>query len=73
LMRSILKQDVLGEARASYWKFFMEAATRYRHVFDSAMTLAVMGFHFQTLTKKICGTEIEPLPSPLQVGYETSE
>jgi radical SAM superfamily enzyme YgiQ (UPF0313 family) len=73
LMRSILKQGVLGEARASYWKFFVEAATRYRHVFDTAMTLAVMGFHFQTLTKKICGTEIEPLTSPLQVGYETSE
>ncbi len=73
VFRSILKQGVLGEGRASYWKFFMEAATRYRHVFDTAMTLAVMGFHFQTLTRRICGTEIEPLISPLQVSYETSE
>ncbi len=73
LVRSMVKQGVLGESRATYWKFFMEAATRYRHVFDTAITLAVMGFHFQTLTRKICGTEIEPAARPLQVRYETSE
>ena len=72
-MRSILKQGVLGEAPASYWMFLMEAAQRCRRVFDTGMTPAVTGFHFQTLTKKICGTEIEPLTSPLQVGYETSD
>ena len=54
LARSILKQGVLGEARASYWKFFFEAATRYRHAFDTAITLAIMGYHFQTLTRTVC-------------------
>ena len=52
--RSILKQGVLGEARASYWKFFLKAATRYRHAFDTAITLAVMGYHFQVLTRAVC-------------------
>jgi len=57
LGRSILKQGVLGEARASYWKFFLQAATRYRHAFDTAITLAIMGYHFQTLTRLVCDAE----------------
>ncbi len=57
LARSILKQGVLGEARSSYWKFFLEAATRYRHVFDTAIMLAIMGYHFQTLTRDVCEIE----------------
>jgi radical SAM superfamily enzyme YgiQ (UPF0313 family) len=55
--RSILKQGVLGDARASYWKFLLEAVTRYRHVFDTAITLAIMGYHFQVLTRDVCGTD----------------
>jgi radical SAM superfamily enzyme YgiQ (UPF0313 family) len=54
LARSILKQGVFGEARVSYWKFFLEAATRYRHSFDTAITLSIMGYHFQTLTRDVC-------------------
>ncbi len=57
LGRSILKQGVLSEGRARYWKFFLEAATRYRHAFDTAITLAIMGYHFQTLTRLVCDTE----------------
>src|SRR5216684_8622504 len=55
LARSILKQGILGEARTSYWKFFFEAATRYRHAFDTAIMLAIMGYHFQTLTREVVG------------------
>ena len=50
----MVQQGLLGEARASYWKFFLQAATRYRHAFDTAITLAIMGHHFQTLTRVIC-------------------
>jgi len=53
-VRSILKQGVFGDSRRSYWKFFLEAATRYRHTFDTAITLAIMGYHFQTLTRDVC-------------------
>ena len=51
--RSILKQGVFGESRSSYWKFLLEAATRYRHAFDTAMTLAIMGYHFEMLTRMV--------------------
>jgi radical SAM superfamily enzyme YgiQ (UPF0313 family) len=54
LVRSILKQGVFGDSRASYWKFFLEAATRYHHAFDTAITLAIMGYHFQKLTRMYC-------------------
>ncbi len=57
LARSMLKQGVLDESRWIYWKFFLEAATRYRHAFDRAITLAIMGYHFQTLTRIVCGPE----------------
>lgn len=53
LMRSILKQGLLGDTRASYWKFFLKAATRYRHAFGTAITLAIMGYHFQVLTRRV--------------------
>ncbi len=48
---SVLLQGVYGKARLSYWKFLFSAATRYRHSFGSAMTLAVMGYHFQRMTQ----------------------
>ncbi|MFQ5724703.1 MAG: B12-binding domain-containing radical SAM protein, partial [Terriglobia bacterium] len=57
LGRSIVKQGLLGEARRDYWKFLLEAATRYRHAFDTAITLAIMGHHFQTLTAVYCKSE----------------
>lgn len=44
--RSVVKQGMLGNARASYWKFLIDAATRYRHAFGTAVTLAILGYHF---------------------------
>jgi radical SAM superfamily enzyme YgiQ (UPF0313 family) len=55
--RSIVKQGVLSRDRAAYWKFLIDAATRYRDSFDTAMTLAVMGYHFQTLTRIACHSD----------------
>ncbi|MGH9397069.1 MAG: B12-binding domain-containing radical SAM protein [Terriglobia bacterium] len=57
LARSFVKQGVLSESRTSYWKFVMKAAVRYRKQFDTAMTLAVMGYHFQMLTRMILEAE----------------
>ncbi|MGB8261508.1 MAG: B12-binding domain-containing radical SAM protein [Terracidiphilus sp.] len=53
LVNSVLRQGIFGRAKWSYWKFFASAATRYRHCFGSAMTLAVMGHHFQVITRKM--------------------
>lgn len=57
LCRSVVKQDVFGNARASYWKFLLDAATRYRHAFGPAVTLAIMGYHFAAVTKEVCQTD----------------
>jgi radical SAM superfamily enzyme YgiQ (UPF0313 family) len=53
LLTSIVRQGVFGPQRWSYWKFLASAATRYRHCFGAAMTLAVMGYHFQVMTRKL--------------------
>ena len=52
--RSIVRQGVFGNARASYWKFLIHAATRYRHAFGTAVTLAIMGYHFHAMTEEVC-------------------
>jgi len=54
--RSVVKQGLLGDDRASYWKFLINAATRYRHAFGTAGTLAIMGYHFYTVTEETCRT-----------------
>ena len=34
-------------------QFLLTVATRYRHCVGPAMTLAVMGYHFQVMTRKL--------------------
>jgi radical SAM superfamily enzyme YgiQ (UPF0313 family) len=61
---SILRQGVFGRQRWSYWKFLLTVATRYRHCIGAAMTLAVMGYHFQVMTRRLsgeAGTPVAPL------------
>jgi len=50
---SLVRQGVFGRQRWSYWKFLLTAATRYRYCFGVAMTLAVMGYHFQVMTNEL--------------------
>ena len=57
LCRSIVKQGILGNARASYWKLLIDAATRYRHAFGTAVTLAILGYHFNAVTEEACRTD----------------
>ena len=51
-----MKQGIFGNARASYWKFLIAAATRYRHAFGTAVTLAILGYHFNAVTEEACRT-----------------
>ena len=53
---SIVRQGVFGPQRRSYWRFVFTVATRYRHCVGAAMTLAVMGYHFQVMTQKLSKT-----------------
>jgi hypothetical protein len=48
---------MLGDARVSYWKFLIVAATRYHHAFGAAVTLAIMGYHFCAVTEQVCQTD----------------
>ena len=76
LVTSIVRQGVFGRQRWSYWKFFAAAATRYRHSFGTAMTLAVMGYHFQVMTRKLSKFKLPALPSAAnqaEMPAETSE
>jgi hypothetical protein len=57
LLRSMVKQGLLGHTRSSYWKFFFDAATRYRYAFGTAITLAIMGYHFQIVTEQVLQSE----------------
>jgi radical SAM superfamily enzyme YgiQ (UPF0313 family) len=57
MVSSIVRQGVLGRGRLSYWRFVLTAATRYRQSFGMAMTLAVMGHHFQVMTERMIETE----------------
>jgi radical SAM superfamily enzyme YgiQ (UPF0313 family) len=50
---SLVRQGVFGTQRWSYWKFLLTVATRYRHCVGVAMTLSVMGYHFQVMTRRL--------------------
>jgi hypothetical protein len=57
---SIVRQGVFGRQRWSYWKFLLTVATRYRHCVGTAMTLAVMGYHLQVMTRRLSGNSGSP-------------
>jgi radical SAM superfamily enzyme YgiQ (UPF0313 family) len=52
---SIIRQGVFGRQRWTYWKFLSTVSTRYPHCLGTAMTLAVMGYHFQVMTDRLTG------------------
>jgi radical SAM superfamily enzyme YgiQ (UPF0313 family) len=57
LGRSMVKQGLLTHGRKAYWKLFFEALTHYPHAFGTAITLAIMGYHFQRITERVCAEE----------------
>jgi len=72
LANSIVRQGVLGRHQWSYWKFLAEAATRYRRCFGAAMTLAVMGYHFQVMTRKL-GKAMDKAAKAAETGKDLPE
>ncbi|HEX3986011.1 MAG TPA: B12-binding domain-containing radical SAM protein [Acidobacteriaceae bacterium] len=53
LSLSVLRQGIFHRSRVSYWKFVFTAALRHPRQFGAAMTMAVMGYHFQTMTDRL--------------------
>jgi radical SAM superfamily enzyme YgiQ (UPF0313 family) len=66
---SMLKQGILDEGRGAYWKFLFDAATRYRHNFSTAITLAVMGYHLRVITRQVLEADVSG-PEPCVAGAE---
>ena len=58
---SIVRQGVFSRQRWSYWKFLLTVATRYRHCVGAAMTLVVMGHHFQVMTRTLSENVAPPI------------
>jgi radical SAM superfamily enzyme YgiQ (UPF0313 family) len=48
---SIIKQGIGGRDRGEYWKFLYQAYRTNRQAFSEAVTLAIMGYHFQKITE----------------------
>ncbi|HJZ12394.1 MAG TPA: DUF4070 domain-containing protein, partial [Acidobacteriota bacterium] len=48
---SIVKQGIRGSHRWEYWKFLIRAYFRNASAFSEAVTLAIMGYHFQKVTE----------------------
>jgi radical SAM superfamily enzyme YgiQ (UPF0313 family) len=71
---SIVRQGVFGRQRWSYWKFLLTAVTRYRRCFGAAMTLAVMGYHLQVMTRKLSNAMDSPVLLPaVETGLPTDD
>ena len=48
---SILRQGIGGRHRFQYWKFLFQAYRRNAAAFSDAVTLAIMGYHFEKVTE----------------------
>jgi radical SAM superfamily enzyme YgiQ (UPF0313 family) len=48
---SIFKQGLQGSHRKEYWNFLFQAYRRNAAAFSEAVTLAIMGYHFQKVTE----------------------
>ena len=58
ILSSVFRQGILDRHRLAYWRFVLTAATRYRRSFGAAMTLAIMGYHFQRITDQLCNPRL---------------
>jgi radical SAM superfamily enzyme YgiQ (UPF0313 family) len=72
---SIVRQGIFARQRWSYWKFLLTVAMRYRNCIGPAMTLAVMGYHFQIMTRRLAGNATSPVAMgnclPAETGAQT--
>jgi radical SAM superfamily enzyme YgiQ (UPF0313 family) len=53
LCRSFIRQGIFARYRKTYWKFLGSTLFRTRRHLGLAVTLAIMGHHFFTLTKRL--------------------
>jgi radical SAM superfamily enzyme YgiQ (UPF0313 family) len=59
LARSIYYLGIRGVERAHYWRLFFWALFRRPRLFPTAITLAIMGFHFRQVTELHVGGQLK--------------
>jgi radical SAM superfamily enzyme YgiQ (UPF0313 family) len=63
LFRSFIRQGIFARYRKTYWKFLGSALFRRRRHLGLAVTLAIMGHHFFTLTQRLQSDPGDRLPN----------
>ena len=58
----------LGKRAAQPPLGLLTVATRYRHCVGAAMTLAVMGYHFQVMTRRLSSNADSPVAPPAAIN-----
>lgn len=59
LFRSLVRQGIFARYRRSYWRFLGSTFLRARRHMGLAVTLAIMGHHFFTLTERLAADHPE--------------
>jgi radical SAM superfamily enzyme YgiQ (UPF0313 family) len=54
LAKSLLRQGVLDRYRMAYWRFLVTALRHHRDSFETAVALAIMGYHLRRITEAYC-------------------
>ena len=52
--KSLLWQGLLDRSRFAYWRFLAKTLLHHRRSFDTAMALAIMGYHLRRITESYC-------------------
>ncbi|WOO39296.1 B12-binding domain-containing radical SAM protein [Rubellicoccus peritrichatus] len=53
-LTSIVRLGILGRERFEYWKLLSWVAVRKTHLLPTAISLAIIGFHFRKVSEQIC-------------------
>jgi radical SAM superfamily enzyme YgiQ (UPF0313 family) len=71
LGRSMLIQGFLSKGRTAYWKLFFDALLHYPRAFGTAITMAIMGYHFQVMTERICSEATQDNQTHMSSGAQS--
>jgi radical SAM superfamily enzyme YgiQ (UPF0313 family) len=62
-VRSVWFLGIVDSSRAYYWRFVFSTLTKRPRSFQLSMTLAVYGFHFWTIVRKLASVPVEDAPA----------
>ena len=66
LVRSMIRQGLFTSGRRRYWQLFFETLANNSKAFGTAISLAIMGYHFEKITRRVCADQSNGLGSPFE-------